>query len=589
MGFFDQIVNGLNNKIAASANKIIHEITNESPKEQTPLAAKQNPLHIAELDGILDREKVHYQTFKSQCVEQYRYTFFVDKAFTQLIQNHSFEMIDQMPEDLRQSEYCKQKLADLLDHHMRVCRKCYTDHWGSVTIMHNLLKELTYFPEIADSTKELLCNEAYFSSEQSASRSVLHFDMPIKEQFERILSAGLPSCIRKIATYEALNYEILEKKQINGKALSDSDINVCVVNNAILCGMTVDELDQLKQMVLYLALSDDRSHDALNANDLVNKVVVFAFGITTTDEEVPALNPGVDFVIADAIRSVKSGNIEEFNERLQGWLNVCGREIAVDQYKVFQAVFKEIGAYSSECVLLDYVIHEEIEHSVAQEKRHSFLKENKNLLSQDMTKFSPVIINSTKVVENTGSTSQVLIYDHRFLSWNTSDIEKYFKGLLISGELQKVAAVVDKWSKNVTIDSQKWDNTTITQLINETISLEFDLDYEVTAVNAGVIIDDEIDTTPAVYIKATEEARYQNLSFLIIGEPMTKNQVNLSILVIATPEMNANSNDKIMKQIIAIKEKHNPRLETYIETFKSIVIEKINNWVIQTTGTQDIY
>lgn len=588
MGLFDQIVNEINKKIAAKANQKIHEMTSGGAKSenQAAVTASKHPLHVDELDDVLERERKRHQSYKKQCVEEYRQVHFVDRAFNELVDQHSFDMFDQMPEDLRQGRYFKQKLGELMDHHMRLCCRIYDERLGSISLIYTFIKELAYFSELEDMTKAFLINAEYFSSEGQASRSVLNLNTTIKEQFDRILAAGMPKSISQFAINEMLNCEVLNKKEIQGRKLSDKDVNVCVVSNAMLGNVTPVELDELKQMVLYLALSDDRSREALDTNVVASRVAVMAFGITTNDENGPGLNPGVDFVIADAIRSAKSGNVKEFDERLQGWLEECGRLIAADQYAVFQAVFNEIGAYSSECVLLDYVIQQEIEHTVEQEKRLAFLKENKNALSQDMSKFTPV---ATDTGTNRPHDSHVLIYDHRFLSWSTNEIEKYFKGLAIANKNHVVAAVVDKWTKNVTIDSRRWDNTAITHLMKETIAQEFDSGYEVNAVKAGVVIDDEVDATPAVYIKATSDARYSDLSFLVVGEPMTKTQLSLSILVIATPEIGVDANDKLLKRIVAVKEKHNPRLETYIETFKSIVIERMNSWIIQVNGAQDIY
>ena len=587
MGLFDQIVNELNKKLAAKANQKIHEMTSGgNSQNQIVTTPDKHPLHVNELDEVLEKERKRHQSYKRQCIEEYCQVHFVDRAFQSLIRDHSFELFDEIPGYLRQSKYFKQKLGELMDHHMRLCCKIYSERLGSIPLIYKLIKELAYFPELEGMAKGFLTNDEYFSSEQYASRSVLKSDIPIREQFASILAAGIPKSIGQIAINEMLNCQVLDKKEIQGRKLSDKEVNVCVVTNAVLSNISPVELDELKRMVLYLALSDDRSREALDTNVFASRVAVIAFGITTNDENGPGLNPGVDFVIADAIRSTKSGNVKEFDERLQGWLEECGRLIAADQYAVFQTVFNEIGAYSSECVLLDYVIQQEIEHTVEQEKRLAFLKENKNALSQDMSKFTPV---ETGTGTNRPYDSHVLIYDHRFLSWSTNEIEKYFNGLAIANKNHVVAAVVDKWTKNITIDSRRWDNTAITHLMQDTIAQEFDSGYEVNAVKAGVVIDDEVDATPAVYIKATSDARYSDLSFLVVGEPMTKTQLSLSILVIATPETGADANDKLLKRIVAVKEKHNPRLETYIETFKSIVIERMNSWIIQVNGAQDIY
>ena len=118
---------------------------------------------------------------------------------------------------------------------------------------------------------------------------------------------------------------------------------------------------------------------------------------------------------------------------------------------------------------------------------------------------------------------------------------------------------------------------------------EFGEAYKVMDVKAGVVIDDEIDATPAVYIQPTEEARYQDIAFLVVGEPMTKTQLHLSIFVLVLPDEEVGDNEKMSKRISSVKEKHNPKLETYVETTKSIITEQVNKWVVSATGSMDIY
>ena len=70
---------------------------------------------------------------------------------------------------------------------------------------------------------------------------------------------------------------------------------------------------------------------------------------------------------------------------------------------------------------------------------------------------------------------------------------------------------------------------------------------------------------------------------------MTKTQLHLSIFVLVIPgEMNED-NEKISKRISSVKEKQNPKLETYVETTKSIITEQVNKWIVSSTGNMDIY
>lgn len=260
-----------------------------------------------------------------------------------------------------------------------------------------------------------------------------------------------------------------------------------------------------------------------------------------------------------------------------------------EQCQLLQKVFEELGAYSSEQILLESMMNWDVKHTIEQEKRLLFLKQNTEVISKDTSKYTPVDVTDNSFSYRNVSENSELIYDHRFLTWNVEDIDNYFKNLTLTGKTHRIAAVVDKWSKNVTMESKFWDNSEVTVALEKTIKNEFNEAYKVVSVKAGVIIDDEVDATSAVYIQPTDEARYQDIAFLVVGEPMTKTQLHLSIFVLVLPNEMDENNEKVSKQISSVKEKHNPKLETYVETTKNIIIEQVNKWVVSTTGNMDIY
>ena len=231
----------------------------------------------------------------------------------------------------------------------------------------------------------------------------------------------------------------------------------------------------------------------------------------------------------------------------------------------------------------------DVKHTMEQEKRLLFLKQNATMISKDTSKYTPVAVVEDSFSYKNVSENSELIYDHRFLTWNEGDIDNYFKNLTLTGKSHKIAAVVDKWSKNVVMESKFWSNSSVANMLEATIKDEFNEAYKVVSVKAGVVIDDEIDATPAVYIQPMDEARYQDIAFLVVGEPMTKKQLHLSIFVLVLPDEQDEENEKVSKRISSVKEKHNPKLETYVETTKSIIIEQVNKWVVSTTGNMDIY
>lgn len=372
--------------------------------------------------------------------------------------------------------------------------------------------------------------------------------------------------------------------------MTEESANLALVNILMMSDVSISALDELKRAILFLALDDNRDNESNEQYFALSKLAEISFGSTHSLGEQKIVCPSVDVLIATAIRYSKNGRTEEFDEKLQAWFATPYLfELKEEQCQLLQTVFEELGAYSSEQILLESMMNWDVKHTMEQEKRLLFLKQNATVITKDTSKYTPVnVVDNCFSYKNVSENSE-LIYDHRFLTWNVGDIDNYFKNLTLTGKAHKIAAVVDKWSKNVTMESEFWNNSSVAAVLETTIKDEFNEAYKVVSVKAGVVIDDEIDATPAVYIQPTDEARYQDIAFLVVGEPMTKTQLHLSIFVLVLPDELVEDNEKVSKRISSVKEKHNPKLETYLETTKSIIIEQVNKWVVSTTGNMDIY
>ena len=84
-----------------------------------------------------------------------------------------------------------------------------------------------------------------------------------------------------------------------------------------------------------------------------------------------------------------------------------------------------------------------------QEKRLLFLKQNATMLAKDTSKYAPVdVVNNSFSYRNVSENSE-LIYDHRFLTWNAGDIDKYFKSLTLAGSMHRIADELNISEKTV--------------------------------------------------------------------------------------------------------------------------------------------
>lgn len=584
-------------KLVEGFKKITDEYlgTSNEGSAESSAAAYVDPLHNAALDRAFSKYIDHFVAYKEECIREYRYSHFIDRAFDEYfnstVGSRSYDLISSIPEDLKQTQHYRNKLIDVMDITFSQCAKKLKEGTINVANVYRAVGDLQLFEEFKDLDLEnALAHKDYFASELKAARSVLDPNAPVREQLDQILKDGAPDSLGAFVEIQSQIEHAMTDKIILGKQLSDEQADNFLVMHHLFTALKTEHLDELKRAFLYLALEDDRGILNWGSNMMTAKLIRAIFGITCQDEEgAVQLYPCVDAILADAIRKTKSGNLDEFNPVFKDWIYTAIGYIDDDQIHLVQAALNAIGAYSTEQILLQCIMDVGMPHTVEQEKRLAFLRENQNILNQDFGKYTPVAEMQPEVSSDGSQENQVLIYDHRFHSWNTNDVEKYFKGLTLAAKQHKVAAVVDKWAKTVTLQGMKWDNAVVTEIVRETVASEFGDGYSVSAVNAGVVIDDEVDTTPAVFIQASKDNRYPDISLLVVGEPMTRTQIHLSILILAIPDLTDDSNAKLLKRIVAVKEKHNPRLDTYIETFKSIITDRLNRWIVDMNADQGIY
>lgn len=577
---------------AKAAAKINQSIIGKKTDAESYLTSSDS--YDEELDYILQKERTLYYQWEEVWVGKYRKEYYVENALRKFMENpiesRDLSIIDNIPKDLRKTDYFIGKINEILNEYLKFCANGYRNDEISTNTVYKYLGQLHHFPELGENFETWFKNGKYFTSDEKVIRSILDVNRPITEQFQEILEKGLPDSTKTFFAVMSNAYNVMLNNEFQGEKLNEESANLALVNILMMSNIPISEFDELKRAILFLALDDNRDNENNEQYFALSKLAEITFGSTHSLGEQKIVCPSADVLIATAIRYSKNGRINEFNEKLQAWFATSYLfELNEEQCQLLQKVFEELGAYSSEQILLESMMNWDVKHTIEQEKRLLFLKQNTEVISKDTSKYTPVDVTDNSFSYRNVSENSELIYDHRFLTWNVEDIDNYFKNLTLTGKTHRIAAVVDKWSKNVTMESKFWDNSEVTVALEKTIKNEFNEAYKVVSVKAGVIIDDEVDATSAVYIQPTDEARYQDIAFLVVGEPMTKTQLHLSIFVLVLPNEMDENNEKVSKQISSVKEKHNPKLETYVETTKNIIIEQVNKWVVSTTGNMDIY
>ena len=117
--------------------------------------------------------------------------------------------------------------------------------------------------------------------------------------------------------------------------------------------------------------------------------------------------------------------------------------------------------------------------------------------------------------------------------------------------------------------------------------------------SAGSVTDSGIETVPSILI-STESGRFQQsypwLSFLVMGDQLTRNRVNLSIYVLIIPnkvEYDSNNiveaNRSISNKLIVMKEGQNPNLNRLISSIRYTVTKTIEDIVKSSVSPTDFF
>ena len=105
---------------------------------------------------------------------------------------------------------------------------------------------------------------------------------------------------------------------------------------------------------------------------------------------------------------------------------------------------------------------------------------------------------------------------------------------------------------------------------------------------------------PGKYFKIYEDddsiAKYPWLSFIISSEQITRKQISVSIYALYIPEKDNLSFDDTIKRnqmtaakFLSIKNKQNPKVNNYIYTMQSLLIEELEKYINAGIETDSIY
>lgn len=555
---------GLLDAVAKNAGIAMRKLGVKSANEDMQKRAVVELEQHAEMyRQLLASERACYLERKEYCMVTYMFTqVMLEASYCQ----RDFTFLDQMPPEYRQGAVFREKLQEVIDDYFEFVCQAYRAREMTAAMALRTINELAYFQELQELIGYLTSAMEFLPTEGKAAVSVLTGCEDIEGELAQIRTMQMADLL-----------PLLEAGLGEGIAAMEEGDYQKALAYFLFAGKDRAFFDQLKRAILYLA--QEANHDELAGEiyEALTKQCYRAFGISVAQEEADeakvSLYPSVDMLLAEAIRYAQAGAIDQYSEILVNWLAACGQRIDGEQFAVLEKTFAAFKAYEQEKIVLGYMVKNHIACTPQQNERLNFLRSLKSS-PKNSAQYS-----TTQVVARSGE----VIYDYRFLNWQSIDIRQYFDSLILERKEQIVPMVVDEWTKDVNREGICWDCEQVCQRITAEVGKQFGTAYKVMIMDSGAAAEGWTERIKGIYVSASSEAaRHGEFSFLLIGEQMTWAQVHLSIVVLLAPTVDSGGAQALCQKVIAVKEKHNPRVEAFITAMKAILIAQVEAWLRET-------
>ena len=549
------------------------------------ICVEQDPANIQEVQR---KQKLNMTNYKVEKIMENFAKQIVENMFEPL----DFTEFDKLSDEEKHCPYMnKIYVPHLVDRMYSELVRHYLDDEISMPMMFLELEQLTHIPYANDIIGNSLKHKDYLCSSGNNLNSVLHGNAI--EELQKLRNGA----------YELVRVKLLDRKEMRdrwnnreqhnfirrdnavGKSLFDEIVNV---------DRDVKYFDDLKRTILIVAMIESEQPELSGALPDLKLAMEETFGPIVYHEGKPLKSVTVDMLIADAIHNSKVNSIEKINDSLSTFLNVLCKEndVGVEQYNILQEVFAWLKAYKQEAMVLEAMVSNGIARTKEQDNRLAFLNSNKKTTSGN----SAISFGETQsdIFFDKKNDDNILIYDYSFMSMNDSELSEYFNNLSMENRTIDHTVVVEEWANSVEIQGVTWNDESIKNSIDNALKQNFGDKFIVSIKNCGVFSDGWSDNTPAIVISATDEQSLPWLSYIIIGEQIILNQMNISIYALYRPELDSLSqsiyerNQQMEKKIVMLRKKQNPKINTLIQIVTNLLVKELEIWV-NSQKVQNIY
>ncbi len=500
-----------------------------------------------------------------------------------------FSPCDKLPDYVRHSSYMNNYINKALSDTYRILVNNFmSDTSVGICYMMKSLEPLSYFEEIRAQVLHSNKHIEYFSENEYA-RSVLTDFADVAEGLSVIYNTGisdknidfvfkmLPE-VQEMISHEKYfeAYERLTGADFDKNAFEDAK-RILIKSAMYIREGTDDPI-----------LQSQFEHLSKTLRMLMEVVIL---GKTEDGKAARYATVIPDVIIADAIVYKRSGSIERINEDLKRFLDIGKKYLETEQYDILRKIFAFLQAYEQESIVLEYMVKQNIPRTEEQERRLVFLRNNLDKLTQ----FENSVEQEISYEEYDGK----LVYDYRSITWDDRQVEAYFNMLSAENKIAHNILVVAEWFKNLSIKTDiTWDVEKVRYQISKCLADNFSDHIACKLIEASSLSGEFLEFDQVIYVYEDDDSmeKYPWLSFIISSEQITRKQISVSIYALYIPEKDNLSIDDTIKRnqmtaakFLSIKNKQNPKVNNYIYTMQSLLIDELEKYINEGIETDSIY
>lgn len=507
------------------------------------------------------------------------------KSLTDQILNNIFEPLDftefdNLSEEEKHYSYMDKMFVPILVERMYTeLVRYYLEGSISMRMMFMVLHQLTHIPYTDKIIGNSLKHMEYLCISGKNINSVLHGNAV--EELEKLRTSNF-----HIINFKRLDQDEMRDKWNNRESFDfmkrDKGVTKLLYDEIVNVNKSEEYFDDLKKSILMIAMIEREQPELSGLLPDIKIAMQETFGPVIYHEGKPLMSKTVDMLIADAIHFSKVNSIDQINDSLSVFLNILcpNLQIGAEQYCILQEVFAWLKAYKQEAMVLDAMVNNGVSRTKEQDNRLAFLNSNKTSSNLNIG------VGYTNSVSENGQTCEnVLYYDYRFMSMNDTEISTLLNSLSMENHTINNTIVVDEWTNSIEMQGIEWNNASIKKCLEEALKKNFGDRYIISTTECGVASEVSLDTAPAILIAEAEGQAMPWLSFIVSGEQIILNQMNISVYAIYRPDHDIlgknvyERNQRIEKQVLMFRKKQNPKIINLIQIVTNLVVKELENWV----------